>query len=160
VAQQVMMGALDNAPGAEQKFPMDQWNGYAAARKRFLEFLRDAKPSNPVVLTGDIHTNWVNDLKPEFYRDDSPVVATEFVGTSVTSGGDGSDVRPTTATVLAENPHIKFFNAQRGYVRCSIKPDSWQTDYRVLASVSKPDEPISTRASFVVENGKAGAKRV
>jgi alkaline phosphatase D len=112
------------------------------------------------VLTGDIHTNWVNDLKPEFYRDDSPVVATEFVGTSVTSGGDGSDVRPTTATVLAENPHIKFFNAQRGYVRCSIKPDSWQTDYRVLASVSKPDEPISTRASFVVENGKAGAKRV
>ncbi|MEP7338396.1 MAG: alkaline phosphatase D family protein [Acidobacteriota bacterium] len=160
VAQQVMMGALDNAPGAEQKFPMDQWNGYAAARKRFLEFLHDAKPSNPVVLTGDIHTNWVNDLKPEFYRDDSPVVATEFVGTSVTSGGDGSDVRPTTATVLAENPHIKFFNAQRGYVRCSIQPDRWQTDYRVLASVSKQDEPISTRASFVVENGKAGAKRV
>jgi alkaline phosphatase D len=159
IAQQVMVGAVDSMPGAEQHFSMDKWSGYAVARQRFMEFLRDRKPSNPVVLTGDIHSNWVSDLKPEFYRDDSPVVATEFVGTSISSGGDGADVRPTTAGVLAENPHIKFFNGQRGYVRCSIKPDLWRTDFRVLASVSKPDEPISTRASFVVENGRLGAKR-
>jgi alkaline phosphatase D len=159
LAQQVMVGAADGLAGAEQRFSMDQWNGYAVERRRFLEFLRDRKPSNPVVLTGDIHSNWVNDLKPEFYRDDSPVVATEFVGTSISSGGDGADVRPTTAGALAENPHIKFFNGQRGYVRCSIKPERWRTDFRVLASVSKPDEPISTRASFVVENGRPGAKR-
>lgn len=158
VAQQVMVAPADSVAGAEQRFSMDQWNGYHAARQRFLEFLRDAKPSNPVVLTGDIHTNWVNDLKPEFYKESSPVVATEFVGTSISSGGDGSDLRPNTATVLAENPHIKFFNAQRGYVRCSLTPDRWQSDYRVLPAVSKPDEPISTRASFVVENGKPGAK--
>ena len=129
------------------------------ARKRFLEFLRDRKPANPIVLTGDIHTNWVSDLKPEFYRADSPVVATEFVGTAITSGGDGADVRPTTASVLAENPHIKFFNGQRGYVRCSITPERWQADYRVVAEVTKPDAAVSTRASFVVENGKAGAQR-
>lgn len=160
VAQQVMVSPADSVAGAEQRFSMDQWNGYAAARKRFLEFLRDAKPSNPVVLTGDIHTNWVNDLKPEFYKESSPVVATEFVGTSVTSGGDGSDVRPNTETMLSENPHIKFFNAQRGYVRCALTPNRWQTDFRVVPTVSKPDEPISTRASFVVENGQPGAKRI
>ncbi|MGE0882871.1 MAG: alkaline phosphatase [Blastocatellales bacterium] len=160
IAQQVMVAPADSAAGTDQRFSMDQWNGYAAARKRFLEFLRDAKPSNPVVLTGDIHSNWVNDLKPEFYREDSPVVATEFVGTSITSGGDGSDARPNTAMVLSENPHIKFFNGQRGYVRCSVTQDRWQTDYKVLAAVSRPDEPISVRASFVVENGEPGAKRV
>ena len=159
IAQQVMVAPADGIAGQEQRFSMDQWNGYAAARKRFLDFLRDAKPSNPVVLTGDIHTNWVNDLKPEFYKENSPVVATEFVGTSISSGGDGSDVRPNTATLLAENPHIKFFNAQRGYVRCSLTPDRWQSDYRVLEAVSKPDASVSTRASFVVEHGKPGAKR-
>ena len=159
IAQQVMVAPMDARTGEEQDFSMDQWSGYAVERKRFLEFLRDRKPSNPVVLTGDIHTNWVSDLKPEFYREDSPVVATEFVGTSVTSGGDGSDVRPTTAGILAENPHIKFFNNQRGYVRCSLKADRWRTDFRVLTSVSKPDEPISTRASFVVETGRPGAKQ-
>lgn len=160
IAQQVMIGAVDIAPGPDKFFPMDQWNGYAAPRQRLLEFIRDRKPANPIVLTGDIHSNWVNDLKPEFYREDSPVVATEFVGTSITSGGDGSDVRPTTASVLSENPHIKFFNGQRGYVRCSVTPQRWQTDFRVVGTVSKPDAPISTRASFVVENGKPGAVRI
>ena len=139
---------------------MDQWNGYGAERKRLLEFMRDAKPSNPIVLTGDIHSNWVNDLKPDFYKEESPVVATEFVGTSITSGGDGSDVRPATATQMAENPHIKFYNGQRGYVRCSLKPDSWQTDYKIVATVTQPGAPIINRASFLVENGKPGAKRI
>ncbi len=159
IAQQVMVGALDNTLGPEQRFPMDQWNGYHAARKRFLEMLRDRKPANPVVLTGDIHSNWVNDLKPEFYKEDSPVVATEFVGTSIASGGDGADVRPNTAAVLAENPHIKFYNGQRGYVRCELTPREWRTDYRIVESISKPDMPLQTRATFVLEDGRPGAKR-
>jgi alkaline phosphatase D len=160
LGQQVMMGPLDNFAGPEAKFPMDQWNGYPVARKRLLGFMRDRKPSNPVVLTGDIHSNWVNDLKPDFYRDDSPVVATEFVGTSISTGGDGSDVRPATETQLAENPHIKFFNGQRGYVRCSLTPDRWQTDFRIVEAVTQPNAQVSTRASFVVEDGKPGAKRI
>ncbi len=159
IAQQVMMGQVDGMAGPEQQFSMDQWNGYAAARKRLLTFLHDRKPSNPVVLTGDIHSNWVADLKPDFNREDSPVVATEFVGTSITSGGDGADVRPNTASLLSENPHIKFFNGQRGYVKCSLTTERWQSDYRVLETVSQPEAPISTRATFVVENGRPGAKR-
>lgn len=160
IAQQVMVAPLDNQAGPDSRFPMDQWNGYSAERKRLMEFMRDAKPSNPIVLTGDIHSNWVNDLKPEFYKEDSPVVATEFVGTSISTGGDGSDTRPTTETQLAENPHIKFYNGQRGYVRCSLKPDRWQSDYKVLATVTQPGASVINKASFVVENGKPGAKRI
>lgn len=159
IGQQVMVAPADTQKGAEQMFSMDKWNGYAVERKRFLDFLHDRKPSNPIVLTGDIHTNWVNDLKPDFYNEKSPIVGTEFVGTSISSAGDGTDVRPTTATMLSENPHIKFFNAQRGYVRCSLTPEQWQTDYRVVEKVSQPNMPVQTRASFVVENGQPGAKR-
>lgn len=160
IAQQVMMGQVDGLAGPEQQFSMDQWNGYAAARKRLLSYIRDRKPSNPVVLTGDIHSNWVSDLKPDFNRDDSPVVATEFVGTSISSGGDGADQRPNTQSMLSENPHIRYFNGQRGYVRCTVDRNRWQTDYRILESVSRPDEPIATKASFVVEDGRPGARRV
>ncbi|HEX4951319.1 MAG TPA: alkaline phosphatase D family protein [Blastocatellia bacterium] len=159
IAQQVMVAPAMTKDEGVPTFSMDQWSGYAAARDRFLSFLHDRKPANPIVLTGDIHTNWVNDLKPKFYEEKSPVVATEFVGTSITSGGDGSDVRPTTQKMLSENPHIKFFNAQRGYVRCTLTPQQWQTDYRVVELVTKPDARVSTRASFMVENGKPGAKR-
>jgi alkaline phosphatase D len=156
IAQQVMVARWDAAPGGEQRLSMDKWNAYPAALNRFLNFLRDRKPSNPVVITGDIHSNWVADIKADFNDPGSAVVATEFVGTSISSGGDGVDMRPDVERQMGENPHIKFFNGQRGYARCDVNPKRWQTDFRVVAAVTKPDEPISTRASFVVENGKPG----
>ena len=90
----------------------------------------------------------------------APVVGTELVGTSISSGGDGSDVRDTTAALLAENPWIRFYNSQRGYVRCDLSPESCRADYQVLEYVTRPGGPISTRASFVVEDGRPGAQRL
>lgn len=77
-------------------------------------------------------------------------VGVEFVGTAITSGGDGSDT--ASAAVMDENPHIKFYNDRRGYVRCRVTPDTWQTDYRILPYVKEPGAPVSTAASFVVED--------
>jgi alkaline phosphatase D len=57
---------------------------------------------------------------------------------------------------LARNPHIHFFNAQRGYVRCSATPERLVADYRVVPWVTRPGAPIETRASFVVEAGRPG----
>ena len=61
---------------------------------------------------------------------------------------------------LPENPRVKFYNSQRGYVRCAVTPDSFRTDYRILPFVSKPNAPLQTRASFVVENGRPGAQKI
>ena len=158
--QQVMMARVDRVPGPEERISMDQWSGYETARRRLMEFLATRRPTNPVVLTGDIHTNWVNDLKVDYADETAPIVGTEFVGTSITSGGDGSDVRDGTAGMLSGNPSVRFFNAQRGYVRCVITPQTWTADYRVLEYVTHQGSPISTRASFVVENGRPGAQRV
>ena len=77
---------------------------------------------NPIVLTGDIHTNWVNDLRVDDHQPETPVIATEFVGTSISSGGDGADKLENSDAVLAENPSVRFFNSQRGYVRCTVTP--------------------------------------
>lgn len=158
LAQQVMMARVDRTPGEAVAYSMDQWAGYEVGRKRLLKFLDDHRVSNPVVLTGDIHTNWVNDLKVDFDDLDSPTVATEFVGTSITSGGDGAPKRDDTDGVLADNPFVRFYNAERGYVRCELTPDSWQTDFRVVPVVSRPESPCLTRASFVLENGRPGAQ--
>ena len=160
LAQQVMMARVDGMPGDEERFGMDIWAGYEVARRRLMSYLADRRPSNPVTLTGDIHTNWVNDLRVDYADERAPIVASEFVGTSIASGGDGSDTRETTAGMLAENPWVKFFNAQRGYVSCEVTPEEWRADYKVLEYVSNPGSPISTRASFVVESGRPGAVRV
>ncbi|MGH9754796.1 MAG: alkaline phosphatase D family protein [Blastocatellia bacterium] len=160
MAQQVMVAKWDLEQGPELRMSMDKWCAYPAALNRFMNFLRERKPSNPVVITGDIHSNWVADLKADFDNPGSAIVGTEFVGTSITSGGDGVDMRPDTERQMGENPHVKFFNSQRGYVRCDVNPNLWRTDFRIVAAVTKPSEPISTRASFVVENGKPGTVSV
>ncbi len=157
IANQVAIAQLDNQPGPDESFRMDRWDGYVAARRRLLEFVRD-NASNVIVLTGDIHSNWVADLKPDFDDPASPVVAAEFMGTSLSSGGDGSDAAGFGRRALAENPHLKFFNGQRGYVRCTASRNLWTSEYRVVDYVERPGSPISTRATFVVEPGKAGTQ--
>ncbi|WP_084820366.1 alkaline phosphatase D family protein [Mesobacillus campisalis] len=154
LAQQVFFARRDYDfdPG-ELYVSMDAWDGYPGARQRILDFLAAQNIQNTVVLTGDVHTNWANEVKADFDDPNSKNVAVEFVGTSITSNGDGSDVNSNTPQILAENPHIKFFNNHRGYVRCTLTQDAWQTDYMVVPYVSRPGAPISKRASFVVEDG-------
>lgn len=158
--QQVMMAPIDRAEGSEQRFAMDQWGGYDAARRRLMQFLSRRRLSNPVVLTGDVHSNWVNDLKVDLFDPRSPVVATEFVGTSITSGGDGVDQPPELSMILSENPFVKFHNQQRGYVVCEITPKTMRADFRVVEYVSRPGAPLQTRASFIVEDGRPGASQL
>ncbi len=158
LAQQIPIARLDRAPGPEHRYSMDKWDGYEQSRTRLMRFLGTRKPSNPIVLAGDVHNNWVNDLR--FNVDDprTPVVASEFVGTSITSGGDGSDMSPAMKAIVPENECVRFANDQRGYVRFELKPKELRSDYRVVEYVSRPDAPIKTRASFVVEDGHPGAK--
>lgn len=159
IAQQVMMGCVDMRPGPEVAVSMDKWSGYEYERRRLLGHLRDRAIRNPVVLAGDIHCNWANELTCDFDRPGAPAVAAEFVGTSITSGGDGAEKRPNTEAILAENPFVKFFNDERGYVRCEVTPREWRTDYRTVPYVSRPSAPLQTRASFVVEAGRATLNR-
>lgn len=154
LAQQVMMARVDRDPTDGTAYVMDQWPGYEMDRRRVLKFLHEQKISNPVVLTGDIHTNWANELIADFDNLDSQSVATEFVGTSISSGGDGTATPKGADRMFAENPFVKFYNAERGYVRCEVTPKAWRTDYRTVEFVSRQGAPIQTRASFVVESGQ------
>lgn len=160
LGQQVMMARADVKAGEESLFSMDQWAGYDVARKRLLQFIADRRVPNPVVLTGDIHSNWVNDLKVDFNYPDEPTVATEFVGTSISSSGNGIDEPKGLQELYSENPFVRFHNAQRGYVSCEVTPESWRSDYQVVEYVDRPDAPLKTRASFIVESGRPGAHKV
>jgi alkaline phosphatase D len=142
--QQVMVAPVDRAAGQERRFSLDQWGGYDAARIRLLQALAKRRAANPVVLTGDIHSNWVNDLTIDVLDPKSPVVATEFVGTSITSGGDGTNAPAGLSTMLSENPFVKYHNQQRGYVACEITPKTMRADYRVVEYVSRPGAPVRT----------------
>jgi len=160
LAQQVIFSEFDLQPGDGQIFAMDKWDGYPAARERLISFLAQAKPSNPVVISGDNHNNWVFDVKRDFSNEKSPIIASEFVGTSITSGGDGAERSAEDGRAIEANQHLKFHNSQRGYVRCVIKEKTWQSDFRIVPYVTRQGAPIETKASFSVESGKPGASRI
>lgn len=158
LGQQVMLAKFEQQPGPGEAYPMDMWSGYPAAHDRLTRFLDERQLRNVVVLTGDIHSSWANDILRDFRDDRSPVVATEYVGTSISSAGDGMDQWPAFAALAPGNPWIKYHNARRGYVRCEVTPNVWRSDYRLLPRVSTPDAPIATAASFATQRDRPGVE--
>jgi alkaline phosphatase D len=153
LAQQVMMGQLEQQPGPERGYWSDGWDGYPAARSRLLELLSGR---NAVVLSGDIHSFWANDLKADFNNPTASPLATEFVGTSISSNGVPYD---RFDAFRAENPHIRFFESRyRGYGLCEITASSWRTTFRAVDHVLDRTAPARTLAEFVVEHGRPGVQ--
>jgi alkaline phosphatase D len=161
LANPVMLAPYDNLAGDQQRVSMDQWSGYPAAQARLLNAIARSAPNRTVVVTGDIHSNWVNELRTDFRRAERPSIAAEFVGTSISSGGDGSDTTAlSTAEARAENPHVKWQQNRRGYMRCTVDGDAWATEYRTVAYVSRPDAPVETPTRWRVTRGRAGIERL
>ncbi|MEM0925637.1 MAG: alkaline phosphatase D family protein, partial [Planctomycetota bacterium] len=154
LAQQVMMGMVGlPSDDGQPKYSMDQWPGYAAERMELMRFMAERRVPNPVVLTGDIHSNWANELRVNDRDPESPLVATDFGGTSISRGGNGEDQPSWMGEMQSQNPFVKFHNRQRGYVRCTVTPKTWTTDYIVVDQVLEPGGKVSVRGSFVVESG-------
>jgi alkaline phosphatase D len=139
-----------------RRFNVDPWDGYVAERQLLLDFLAQRGLSNTVVMTGDAHEHSVRNVPRDYRALDGPPIATEFVGTSISSEGDQLP-HQTTFGGDPDNPQLLFFNNQRGYVRVLLGPESWTNEFRVVESVRTPTSPASTAATFVVENGKPGA---
>lgn len=158
VAQPVLMAQRKSSAGETRRVWTDSWDGYPAARRRLLESAVARRPANPVVISGDVHMHFVADLRLDFDDERSPVVASEFVGTSITSS-PGSWQRNLPA-ILAENPHLKYANGERrGYVRASIAGGRLTASLVGLDTVKKPDSHARVLANFVVEDGKPGPQR-
>lgn len=156
LAQQIMMMDLDREPGEGKAVNPDSWAGYRMPRNRLLQTIRDRKVGNVVVLTGDEHQNYAGDLYLDGAKAEGAPIASEFVVTSISSGGDGVDQRADMARIQAANPILKFNNAQRGYALCDVTPKAFVTEFKVLDAITRRDGKLSTRAKWALEAGKTG----
>jgi len=84
----VMMARLDHDGDLGDLLWNDAWDGFPEARNRLSRQIVQAGVRNPMVLSGDWHSTFVNDIRKDFDKPGSPVIATEFVGTSISSNGD------------------------------------------------------------------------
>ncbi|NEK62090.1 MAG: alkaline phosphatase [Xanthomonas perforans] len=133
----------------------DGWDGYPATRERMLDAIANTRLRNPVFWGGDIHSYWVTDLKADPGDDASATLATEFVGTSITSDGQSNDELHAT---MAANPHVHYVDGQtRGYVSVTLTPGQMETRLQGISDRRDRNATVSTTKRFVVEDGRPGA---
>jgi alkaline phosphatase D len=133
----------------------DGWDGGPAARQRILDAMTASRLANPVFIGGDIHSFWATDLKANFNNPSSRTVATEFVGTSITSDPPNYELM---AQVLPDNPHVRYFESRhRGYVSVDLSWEHMTTRMQVISDRRDPRATMATLRTFVVEAGKPGA---
>lgn len=151
LGQQVMMAPL---LAFGQVLNTDQWDGYPAQRQRLYDFFKQNGNDNVVVLTGDIHTAWANDLPEAGYApatgDNSAGV--EFVATSISSSKFSVPGGPTLVQML--NPHVKFVELTRyGYFILDLDTQRAQADYVFVNDVKQPVYTVETGPSWATLHG-------
>ncbi|MBC8027128.1 MAG: alkaline phosphatase D family protein [Steroidobacteraceae bacterium] len=156
LGQQVMMATLSPS-GGQTVFNLDQWDGYRPARERLYSTLRDGSIDNVVVMTGDIHTSWANDLTSNPWAGYNPqtgqgVVGVEFVTPAVTSPGilNPVEAAQTAAFLRSISPHMKFVELnKRGYVLLDIDHERVHGEFWHVATVDAPSRAETLSGALV-----------
>lgn len=151
LAQAVMFAPMiEGSPGSPRIWT-DAWSGYPPARERLLGSLRRHRVANPVVLTGDIHSFWVNAVPDARGQ----VVAAELVTSSIATSNTHRPER------LALNPHIAFHDGEHcGYVRCEADAARLRADVIGIDDMRDPRSGRKVLASFEVADGDPQPRRL
>lgn len=131
----------------------DQWDGYQADRNWLYNRIQLSSLGSTVVLTGDIHTAWANELPLSFYNAGQQIgsVGVEFVCTSVTS--PGLPFIPASA-VQVFNPHVRYVDlSNHGFIVIEATPDYVQSDYVYVNTLDSPGGGFTIGASYRTNQG-------
>jgi alkaline phosphatase D len=150
LGQQVMMAPLQVFGVG---FNGDQWDGYPAERTRVYNHILTNNISNMVVLTGDIHSSWANDLPTASYNGSTGAgsAGVEFVTPSVTS--PGASIPGGASVIQAANSHIKYCDlTSHGYVIMDVNKTRTQGDWFNISTIDTKTPAFSYAKSFYVSN--------
>lgn len=149
---------------------LDQWDGYAAERRRLIRIMDEEGFDNVVFLTGDIHSSWSNNVPkvPGKYPE-AGIAAMEIVCASVSAPNiDDTLLLPqdnpislaATAAIRAANPYVNFLEFDRhGYAAVYVGRDEVIAEYRLVEVKEKPNQPLHIAATFRGTRG-AGMTRI
>ena len=137
---------------------LDTWDGYPAARQRFYNLCRDAGARDLIVLTGDSHAFWANEL----YDGSNQPMGVELGTTGITSPGDFENYGPEGAAtfdklVSEHNREVVWTDCtQRGFVKLILTPESARAEYIVVNNVHSEQYRSSVlRKMSIVKRGNS-----
>jgi alkaline phosphatase D len=136
----------------------DAWDGYPEARQRLLQNIVSANLKNVVTLGGDVHMNVAANLRMAINDPQSPVLASEFVTTSITSRGMGDKALATIRESNADLLHAR--SDERGYTAITVTPNELRCDFKATAFPAGSESGFKTQASYVVHKDTPGPQKI
>jgi phosphodiesterase/alkaline phosphatase D-like protein len=131
-------------------FPLstDVWDGYPQARARVFEAMREAG-GNTLVVTGDSHTAWANEL-----NDSQGRIGVELGTTSITSPSDANYFQPFgvdfAGGLRARNPHVKFVDHKRGFLLLTLTPAQATAEFFSVSNILSKEYEVERTAAFTI----------
>ncbi len=159
IGQQVMMAQVLGTDGSP--FNSDQWDGYVASRNRILGFLAEQQVNNIVVLTGDIHSSWANEISVNPFAVGTALArrqAVEFVTTAITSPAieDAATAAATAQGLRATHPHIQYVElSRRGYMILDVDRNRAQAQWYHVATIRERSTQETLAATYFTAAGES-----
>ena len=106
------------------------------------------------MLAGDLHLSIAGDVRVDAFDDTSPVIAAEFVSSSISSTL-GRITTAAEAIALPANPQMRHFDTRRGYVICEVDRET-ATGIFMTVDATNPNSDATEIARFQVLEGVPG----
>jgi alkaline phosphatase D len=149
---QISPSGVDSPLG--RRIYTDGWDGYPAARERLLRAIAEPAVSNVIALGGDVHRHVAAQLRLRPNDPASPIVASEFVCSSLTTHGLSEAL---TGLMRASNPDMLHARSdERGYALLDVTPRSVVCEFRATPFPARADARLDAQARFAVEHDRPG----
>jgi alkaline phosphatase D len=122
-----------------------------------MQNITQAKLQDVVTLGGDVHMNVAANLRVQPNQEKSPVVASEFISTSITSRGLDESVLSTIRANNADLLHAR--SDERGFALIEVSPSGVQCEFRTTPFPANAKASLSVQATYVVKSGVAGPQK-
>jgi alkaline phosphatase D len=135
-------------------FGLDSWDGYPAGRERLYAAFKEAGVQ-PIVLAGDSHAYWVNDLKDAAGERRGAEFGTSAI--SSPSPGDAVAPLPLGPLLSANNDEVVFCDqTAKGYILLTLTPERAEAKLQTVSTILARPYVASTLSTWVVSLGADG----
>ena len=149
---QISRSSIDSALG--RRIHSDGWDGYPKARERLLRAIAEPRVDNVLCLGGDVHRHVAAQLRVRPNEPDSPIVASEFVCSSISSRGLSEALMELMRSSNPDMLHAR--SDERGYALIELTPRAASCEFRGTPFPAQADARLTTQARFEVDAGTPG----
>jgi phosphodiesterase/alkaline phosphatase D-like protein len=128
---------------------LDAWDGYPAARDRFYASMADVGATDLIVLTGDTHEWWANQLTDRAGRPMGVELGTAAVTSPGSSSYFGAEAGNYSRMLNERNEMVRYHNPfGKGYIDLALNRNDAKAEFVSVSAITSTDYTVESKATF------------